>query len=236
MKLGLQWVSNIAVGLDRGLDVPTDVDEARHECRLDRQLEAFRRHDRVKRAAVGDRHLDAPPGDGHRQAVLQDKAGNILEAHRLDQLVLRDRDRREAARRHVNHHLRPPAGSRDQRRFDRPGDQRDGAVAARSAIAGVVEEDNSELGPVVLRLRDKATVHVGVPARFVHEQLADVVQMLQREAPLLQDGLSPESRHAAADDPKWFAGGVIVHGADHQISADHRIVHRVILTQPSSLG
>jgi len=29
-------VSNVAVGLDGRLDIPTDVDEARHECRLDR--------------------------------------------------------------------------------------------------------------------------------------------------------------------------------------------------------
>ena len=68
-------------------------------------------------------------------------------------------------------------------------------------------------------------------ARFEHEQLADVVLVLQREAPFLQDGLALESRNTAADDPKGLAGGVIVDGAHHQPPAGIRFAHRVILTQ-----
>ena len=99
-----------------------------------------------------------------------------------------------------------------------------------------MEEDHAELGSVILRLRDEAAVHVGVPARFENEQLADVVEVLQREAPFLQDGLSLEGWHTTADDPKRFAGSVIVDGADHQAAPHNRLAHRVILTQRSSLG
>ena len=162
-------MNNVAVGLDRRLDVPTDVDEARHERGLDRHFEVFRRHDRVKRAAVGNRHLYPPAGHGHRQAVFQDKAGNVLEAHRLDPLVLHDRDRLQPPRWHVHHHLSPRAGSRNQGRLDRPGHQRNRAVTAGGAVARVVEEHHAELGAVILRLRDKAAVHVGVPARLEDE-------------------------------------------------------------------
>src|SRR5439155_10738050 len=143
------------------------------------------------------------------QAVFQDKAGNVLEAHRLDPLVLHDRDRLQPPRWHVYDHLSPRAGSRNQGRLDRPGHQRNRAMTAGGAVARVVEEHHAELGAVILRLRDKAAVHVGVPARLEDESLANVVEMLQREAPLPEDGLSLEARHATADNAERLAGGVI---------------------------
>jgi hypothetical protein len=73
-----------------------------------------------------------------------------------------------------------------------------------------VKKDNPEVGAVVLRLRDEAAVHVGVAARLVDEQPAHAVEVLGREAPLLEDRPPLEGRHTARDDPERLTGGVIV--------------------------
>src|SRR2546423_14235698 len=45
-------------------------------------------------------------------------------------------------------------------------------------------------------------------------------------------GRAAKRRHAAADDAKGFAGGVIVDGTHHQPTAGRRFAHRFMLTQP----
>jgi hypothetical protein len=77
-----------------------------------------------------------------------------------------------------------------------------------------VEEDDAEVGAVVLRLDDEAAVHVGVPARLVDEQAADGIQLLRREAPLVEDRAPLERRDTAGDDPKGLTGGVVVDRLD----------------------
>ena len=65
-------------------------------------------------------------------------------------------------------------------------------MPARGRVAGVVEEDDAEVGAVVLRLGDEAAVHVGVPARLVDEQPAQVVEPLGGVAALLEDRVAAE--------------------------------------------
>ena len=92
-------------------------------------------------------------------------------------------------------------------------------MPARGRIAGVVEEDDAEVRFRVLRLDDEAAVHVGVPARLVHEQPANVVEPVVRVAPLVEDRRTLRRLDAVGDDPEWLTGGVVVdrtnlHNAD----------------------
>jgi hypothetical protein len=48
----------------------------------------------------------------------------------------------------------------------------------------------------------------------VHEEPADGIEVLQREAALLQNRAALERRHAAGDYPERLAGGVVVDGLD----------------------
>ena len=79
-----------------------------------------------------------------------------------------------------------------------------------------MEEDDAEVGAVVVRLDDEAAVHVGVAARLVDEQPADVVEPLEREAPLVEDRRAFERLDAAGDDPERLAAGVVVDGLDQE--------------------
>src|SRR5439155_26789503 len=80
------------------------------------------------------------------------------------------------------------------------------------------EEDDAEVGAVVLRLGDEAAVHVGVAARLVDEQPAEVVEARLRVAPLLEDRLSPQG--LTGHDAEGLAAGVVVDGADLEHAAD----------------
>ena len=79
-----------------------------------------------------------------------------------------------------------------------------------------MEEDDAEVGALVVRLRDEAAVHVRVPARLVDEQLAHVVEPLERKAALVEDRGALERRHTAGDDAKRLAGGVVVGRLDYE--------------------
>jgi hypothetical protein len=72
-----------------------------------------------------------------------------------------------------------------------------------------VKKDDAEIGSVG-RLRQEAAVHVGVSARLVDEQAANVVEVLGRIPALLEDRRALERRHTAGDDPKRLAGSVVV--------------------------
>ena len=107
-----------------------------------------------------------------------------------------------------------PSSSLDDALVERPGHERDRPVAARRRVPGVVEEDDAEVGAVVVRLDDEAAVHVGVPARLVDEQPAHVVEPLERVAALVEDRRAARRFDAARDDPEGLAGRVVVDRAD----------------------
>jgi hypothetical protein len=87
-----------------------------------------------------------------------------------------------------------------------------------------VEEDDAEVGAVVVRLGDEAAVHVGVPAGLEDEQLANLVEPLECEAPLVEDRGALEPRHTAGDDAKRLACGVVVGRPNDEVGYDPRSI------------
>ena len=77
-----------------------------------------------------------------------------------------------------------------------------------------MEEDDAEVGVRVVRLDDEAAVHVRVAARLVDEQPANVVEALERVAPLVEDRRALRQLDATGDDPERLAGRVVVDRAD----------------------
>ena len=84
-----------------------------------------------------------------------------------------------------------------------------------------MEEDDAEIGAVVVRLDDEAAVHVGVPSRLVDEQPAHVVEPLERVASLVEDRRAARRVDAARHDPERLARRVVVDRADlHDATLD----------------
>jgi len=77
-----------------------------------------------------------------------------------------------------------------------------------------MEEDDAEVGGLVLGLGHVAAVHVRVAARLVDQQAANFVQALGREAPLFENRPTLERRHTAGDYAERLTGGVIVDRLD----------------------
>jgi hypothetical protein len=78
-----------------------------------------------------------------------------------------------------------------------------------------------------------------VPARLEDEQATDVVEVVPRPAPSLEDGRSLEWRDAADDDPERLAGGVVVDRPNRERRLDvprlpnlGQRLHRAIVRQP----
>ena len=109
-----------------------------------------------------------------------------------------------------------PSSPLDDALVERPRDERDRPVTARRRVALVVEEDDPEVGAVVLRRDDVAAVHVGVTARLEDEQAAVGVEVLAREAAPLEDRRALERRDAARHDPERLAARVVVDRLDVQ--------------------
>src|ERR1700686_414052 len=218
--------------LDGGLDFPAELDEAPDERRLDGQPEAVRRNNGVERAAVGDRNLDLSATNGHGDCVEQHKARDVFESHGANPSSVHGGNRFQATRGDVDHDVDQWTDGGDHGRVDRPGYQRDRAVAAGRAVPRVMEEDHPKLGALVFWLGDKTAIHVGVPTWLEDEELADLVEVIERVAPLLEDGPSAQERDTTADDAEGFAGGVVVHRAHQQAAAGRRFAHRFMLTQP----
>jgi hypothetical protein len=135
--------------------------------------------------------------------------GDITEADRDDAVVLDERPRVEAPRRDVDDDVVLAFVALHDPGVERPGDERDRPVAARGRVAGVVEEDDAEIG-ARLGLDDVAPIHVCVPARLVNEEAANVIQPVVRVAPLLEDRVAAQRVHTARDDPERLARGVVV--------------------------
>ena len=117
-------------------------------------------------------------------------------------------DRLEAPGGAVDNDARLRLDRLDHAGLERPGDERDRAVAAGGRVAGVVEEDDAEVGAVVLRLGHEAAVHVRMAARLVDEQLPDVVEVLERVPSLVEDrppgsGSTPPVTMRNGSPPVW---------------------------------
>ena len=111
-----------------------------------------------------------------------------------------------------------PSRRCDDPLVERPRDERDRPVAASGRVAGVVEEDDAEVGVGVVPGHDVTAVHVGVAPRLVDEQPADVVEPLERITSPLEDRRSAQRLDAAGDDPERLATGVVVDRPDRRSS------------------
>ena len=134
------------------------------------QAEALRGGEGVERTAEG--HVDRHVAGRH-----------VARDHVCRHVAKRDALHGAAGAAHSGRH--PPGGHVDRHvqlavrgrlyaaRLDRPGSERDRAVAARRRVAVLVPEQHPELGAVVVGGHEKAAVHVGVAARLVAQQAAD---------------------------------------------------------------
>ena len=130
-------MDDLVLSLEVGLDRPAELDQARQLVGCDALLQ-----ERVERAAEGDVH-GAPGG---LQSSRVDVSGHVAEAHGLDVPVLDAGDRLQPARGAVDDDAGLRLGGVHDPALDRPGDERDRAVAARSRVARVVEEHDAEVG------------------------------------------------------------------------------------------
>jgi hypothetical protein len=196
-------VDELLPRLELVLDLTAELDQARHALLLHRER---RFHRGIEGAAEGD--VDGQAG-GLEPARLH-VGGHVREADALDPAVPYRGDGLEPARRHVDDDAGLPPGGFEPAGLERPCDERDRAVPAGGRVARVMEEDDAEVGALVVGLGDEAAVHVRMSAGFVDEQLAHVIQPLERKAALVEDRGALERRHTAGDDAKRLAGGVVV--------------------------
>ncbi len=182
-QLRLERVHDLVGGLELALDLPSQLDQARQLGRAHPLLERG-----VERSPEGDVHLVRTGRHPRRP----DEGGHVAEAHRAHQAVLDARPCLEAAGRHVDDDAVHALAALDDPLVQRPGDERDRAVPARGRVAGVVEEDDAEVGAVVVRRDDVAAVHVGVAARLEDEQAAHVVEAREGVAPALEHRAPPQ--------------------------------------------
>ena len=209
-QLRLERMDDVVLGLDRRLDRAAELDQPRQLPRLDALLER-----RVERTAEGDvddaaRRLDpARPDEGR----------HVAEPHRPHAARFDRGPRLEPSRGDVHDDAVLALAHRDDALVERPRHQRDRPVPAGGRVALVVEEDDPEVGAVVVRRHDVAAVHVRVPPRLVHEQAAEAIEVVAREAAALEDRRSLERRHAAGDDAERLAARVVVDGRDGRRAA-----------------
>ena len=146
--------------------------------------------------------------------VAQTKDGTLRKLHGAHPPVPHRRPCLEAARRHVHDDPVLSLVPLDDALVECPRDEGDRAVPAGSRVAGIVEEDDAEVGPDVVCRHDVTSVHVGVAARLEHEEPADVVQALQCIAAPRENRLSAQRLDTSGDDAERLAAGVIIVDAD----------------------
>ena len=200
-ELRLEWVDDVLPGFDLALELAAELDQARELARLDPLLDG---------GVEGTTERDVDRALAELDTFGPDERGHVAEAHRSHATVLDARPRVEPTRGDVDDDVVLALLLLDDALVERPRDERDRPVPARGRIAGVVEEDDAEVRFRVLRLDDEAAVHVGVPARLVHEQPPNVVEPVVRVAPLVEDRRTLRRLYTVGDDPEWLTRGVVV--------------------------
>ena len=161
-ELGLERVDDVVRGLDRGLELAPERDQARKLAGRDPFLEATRRTRRRRRR----RRRGPPPRSPPRQT----NDGTFRKRTERTRPSSTRRPRLEAPRRDVDDDAVLALAALDDALVERPRDERDRPVPARGRVALVVEEDDAEIGAVVVRRHDVAAVHVGVAARLEDQE------------------------------------------------------------------
>ena len=196
-----------------GAELALQGDQLGEGSRLDTEPELAHIHRAVERPTERDVERQPAPARLDLHVAREHERGDVPEAHRLDPTVaVQARRAGEPARRNVDRDrdLTGARFRRDATGVDRPGHQRDRPVPARRRVALVVEEHDAQVAVGVVGWRDEAAVHVGVAARLVDEELADVVDIRGGPAAAFRHGPAFERRDTAGHDPERLATGVVV--------------------------
>ena len=199
-----------------------ELDQRAHLFRLDRQLglldvdvvvEGAAEHD-VAGDLAEDRRL-------HFEVALIDESRHIGKAHAADLAAIPLDPGFDEAGRRVEADPGFRRAALDEVQLHQHLAERDDAVPAHVAIAFVVDEDHAEIGLVGHRRQQVGAVHVGVAARLVHQELAQIVALGLQPGALVEDGGARHRRHAGGDDAQGFAAGVGVDGVDGAGQVEH---------------
>ena len=101
-------------------------------------------------------------------------------------------------------------------------------MTASRRVPGVVEEDDAEIGSVIVRRDDVTAVHVGMATRLEDDQPAHRVEVLEREAAPLEDRGALERRHTAGEDAKRLPTRVVVGRLDPHAQVSLKVGYRLV--------
>ena len=212
-QIGLVWVDDVDRLFQGRPELTLQGDQLGERCRLDVEAEGMHVEGAVERAAEPDVERERAAGRLDDDIAGQHERGHVAEADGLDPTGVIEAGRAgQPARGDVDRQrdLVRARLDREAAGIDRPGHERDGPVATGRRVALVVEEHDAEVAGRVVGRRDEAAVHVGVAARLVDEELADVVEVRGRPATPFRHRAAFERGHAAGHDPEGLAARVVV--------------------------
>lgn len=102
----------------------------------------------------------------------------------------------------------------DEAVIDGPLADGDRGMAAHRRVARIVGEEHGEIGIGMVRGHWENAVHVGVATRFVHEQSAEIVEVLGGVATFGKDRVSGDLGVPVDNDSDRFSSGMHLHGLD----------------------
>ena len=94
-------------------------------------------------------------------------------------------------------------------------------MATHVAIAFVVDEDDAKVGTRRGGRQQVGAVHIGMAARLVHQELAQVVTVGFEPGTLFQNAGAGHGRQAGSQDAQRLAASVRVHGLDGTDKVQH---------------
>ena len=197
--------------VDRRHDGETGPKDVLLTLTLEGQLDVVEVHHGIEVAAEGEavRH-GAPPRHQHRVVEAYRVRRHVFDRHRVGVAVGDRHPRGDEPRRGVQANRGDRLDHLDHAGLDQHRRHTDGAVAAHRQAPGHLDEYDPDVrvGPC-RRLQDRAA-HGAVPARFPHEQPADVVQMLHEVEPFVVHRRARDGGDASGDNPRRHAFGVRV--------------------------
>src|SRR5207245_3340393 len=140
-QLRLLGMDDLPAGLDGGLDLTPQGDQAIEVRRPHGYAQARAVDDGVEGATEGDGGLQPPGRRRDGNALFEHEAGDVAKANPPDPPVHQVDRGLDPARGDVDRHARARLVEAHQAGVDGPGHQGDRPVPAGRAVAGVVEED-----------------------------------------------------------------------------------------------
>ena len=186
------------------------------------KAEARRRREGVEGTAVADVHLDGADTRHLDLGAEERREGShTLEVHQTRTDPPHPHVRGDEAARTLHAHGRARLAGGHQTLVHRPPRHRDRGVPAHRGVALVVAEEHREIGVGVVRLHRNHAVHVVVAPRLMHQEATQVIEVLARVPPLVEDRRTRNVRVAGGHDPDGLAAGVHLAGADFGRESRH---------------